>query len=171
MIAMIQMYHNNPPTRYVSETGNVDLWCTELWGYQIEEAVLIAGGDEAVEQTFASMIDASLKEVQAAHPGYELPLGVTLGAAVYLLRGDRAQFRALAGKWATELIETMKSEHGISGDDSYFDYFPDYCEGLYQLCQQIDYPEPWNESKQTLEAPGAPYAPGDPPEDLLPGRL
>jgi hypothetical protein len=180
---VIQMYHNNPPTRPISESGEKGtVWCSELWDHEAEEAARWAAGwdgsigpkmlDEAqpvVDAVYQRMVVDDLKR-EGLDVLEMFPYGNDTGAAVFVLRGNRDTLVALAEQWSTELVAEMNG--GIGGDDSYFDYFPDYCDGLHQLCKQINYPDAWNTAKELLEAPGAPYDPdNDISEDNMPSRL
>jgi hypothetical protein len=58
---------------------------------------------------------------------------------VYRITGEDAQLVAFAESWAQEAIYECD---GVSGDDSYYDYYPDYLHGLAQLCDQIGHLDP-----------------------------
>lgn len=178
---VIQMYHDSPPK-------HKDVWMRAAWNYDIrssaELSAAIALGLEnpqsmttqedarvvaAVEKTFELMV---LKDIRRHHKpdDYELLEGNDLGYGVYVLTGKAEAFVALADHWSRECI---KDNGNIGGDDSYFDYFPDFCEGLWQLCKQINYPDAWNKAKAELEKEGGSYDqkreyPDDP---SLPDRL
>jgi hypothetical protein len=162
---VIQMYHNNPPVPEASETGDRgSVWMRVVWDHNCESAAEYAAGqknkeddESGVGRAYRIMVtDWLYREMNS----YQLPMGKETGASVFHLTGQEPTLRNLARTWSNELLAEAESEHGIGGDDSYFDYFPDYVEGLHQLCSQVDgAKEIYNHAHQQLTKAGAPYDP------------
>jgi hypothetical protein len=162
----IQMYHNNPPTRTISETGSKDIWCRTMWDYNCQQAAEIAApGDEArVQEAFRQLVLADLPE------GFKLPFGDDTGCNVFHLLGSDQEFASLVDTWAKEIQGDVAN---VGGDDSHYDYFPDYVAGLHQLCQQLGTDEAKIAYNETLDVVQNSEAYRDDPEteDLFDGRL
>jgi hypothetical protein len=167
---VIQMYHNHPPVAAISEVGDKQIvWMRVAWDNNCEEAAQIAGSDLGVAEAYEKMVTQWLK---AEFDGYVLPLGPEAGASVFHLLGTDTDMQKLADNWRAGIEQWAESGY-VSGDDTYFDYFPDYVHGLEQLCKQINYPEAFNQAHRFITQPGAPYAEGTigADEDVLPSPL
>jgi hypothetical protein len=169
---VIQMYHNHPPTPAISEQGNpkTQPWMRVVWDGNCEEAAQLASGLDSssengpgVTRAYNQMV---IQWLEKDFPGHELPFGKEHGAAVFHLLGTMDQMTSLANRWAAIAIEDAMY---VSGDDSYYDYYPDYLNGLHQLCEQIGWHRPYNEVRKHVKAEGAPYE--DDEEDLIPDAL
>lgn len=179
---VLQMYHNHPPNLHISEAGEQGVvWMRTAWDNNCEEAACLAVGgsidaysekdkafvEEGVARAYKGMV---IKWLEHELPGFNLPFGMEPGAAVFHLLGNDEKMKKLADHWAEMAIGDGGN---VGGDDSYFDYYPDYLEGLHQLCQQIDYPDAYNRVHREMTKPGAPYGNGTlgDDEDVLPSQL
>jgi hypothetical protein len=166
---VIQMYHNTPPTRPISEVAQGSPWMRVVWDSNAEEAAQIAGSDPGVARAYHHMV---IQWLEGDFPSHDLPYGMEPGAAIFHLLGRDEQMKELADLWRG-MIE-MEAENGqVTGDDTYFDYFPDFMNGLRQLCEQIDYPAAYNSAQRFVTAKGAPYDPEHPAfeDELIPPQL
>jgi hypothetical protein len=168
----IQMCHNNPPTAITSEIGDHAVWCLQLWDHwnasvAISHACFDGDFDKAekaIEKAYNSILDGYEKSTD--------PLTLSEGRQYYLdvfiLRSDTDTMKALANKWADYAIQELP---GVGGDDSHYDYFPDFVSGLHQLCSQIQFPDPYNRFHDALNLIPSGYTDDPETPDLFPGRL
>lgn len=167
---VIQMYHNHPPISTISEVGQKQIaWMRVVWDTGCEEAANIAGSDQGVAEAYQRMV---MKFMDFEFDGYKLPFGPEAGAAVFHILGSDVQMTQLAVIWRAEIERWAESGY-VSGDDTYFDYFPDFVEGLRQLCEQTGLPHVYNEARQFITKDGAPYANGTigDNENVIPAEL
>lgn len=169
---VIQMYHNHPPTPEISEIGNPkgQPWMRVAWDSNSEEAAQLGSGLEVGDDTGPGVARAYhhmvMKWLEKDFPGHDLPYGMEPGAALFHLLGNDEQMISLANRWAAIAIEDSVS---VSGDDTYYDYYPDFLMGLRQLCEQIQYHMPYNEVRKHVTEAGAPYE--DDTEETIPPVL
>lgn len=154
----IAMYHNSPPALPTSEQGGEpnQPWCHLGWHSETALACLGGAFDEA------PMWEVYERHLANATP-HALPHDSDPGMDVWWIMGKPEQLRALADHWADIAVADAET---VGGDDTYYDYYPDYLNGLWQLCVAINYPDPINRAKGA--AFNGPYA-GDPEAvDLMP---
>ena len=176
----IQMCHNAPPTARMSEIGDHSVWTLHLWDYHnasqaISYAFLDEGSDftRATDKATNALVDKAYKGIIESYRKSTDPLilseGEDSGLDVFILRADTDNLRMLADRWADDAIKDLPN---VGGDDTYFDYYPDYLSGLHQLCSQLGYPEPYNRFHDALVADDK--YPNDPEEEginLFPPRI
>lgn len=166
----IQMYHNNPPVREIGETNNDPVWCRQAWDeFRASEVLSHACFDAPVRygtedsdkldsliaKAFKGIIEADKHSADVNnHQPMHLTHGEDSGYDIYVLMGTEEQLKALADNWAEAIITDAPS---VGGDDSYFDYFPDYVDGLRQLCSQSGYHAPYNRAIEALVAETSAY--------------
>jgi hypothetical protein len=162
-VAYLQMHHNVPPARMIGESGTQEIWCRTMWDYNTSRAAEIVsnGNEEAVLKAYRQMVSQDLPK------GFGLPFGEDVMASVFHLLGRDEQFAGLVDTWAKEI--QAEARQGVGGDDSHFDYFPDYVEGLHQLCSQIGSTEAKIAYNETLQVVLRSESYRDETEDLFDG--
>ena len=56
-------------------------------------------------------------------------------AYVWRIGGTKRNLENWAKQFANDVIEHMKT---VGGDDSYYDYFPNYVDMFYAVCRELD---------------------------------
>jgi hypothetical protein len=168
----IQMCHNNPPTSLVSEIGDYTVWCLQLWDHY-RASVAIAEGcfdgdwdkaEPAVERAYNRIVDGEMK----SHEPLTLSEGRDYNLDIFILRAPTTELKAFAQHWANTAIEYLPN---VGGDDTHYDYYPDFISGLHQLCSQLNYPEPYNHFHDALWATGSPYLDDPEAPDMFSAKL
>lgn len=140
---LIGMYHNAPPLPMGGDahSGKLEdmpkVWCNLIWDtFMITEALEEALGkkaDKAIDKHFASILAGQHYPKDNADP---VSWGdVCRDHDVYRLMGTVGEMTKLARRWA---LDIKHSAEDVGGDDSYFDYFPDYVGGFLSLCKALD---------------------------------
>lgn len=134
---LISMHHNNPPCRFVSEMGEKDIvWCLWVWdgtfacdvlAQQVPTNVELS---EALDRIYYKYVTHTPSKTATTLLPYDHG---EVFANVFRIMGTMDALTTLARIWAKEIISSP-----ISGDDTYYDYLPDYTCGLWQLCKAID---------------------------------
>ena len=137
---LICMMHNDPPLQAPSSCGESDLvQMLQDWDeFVYSELVTAAFPDLApseVEKALDRAWDVQCKSWDM-HDGAIRPSeSWAREASVFYLMGTKGQFILLARRWADSIKWEFERLGG--GDDSTYDYFPDYIDGFHQLCQAI----------------------------------
>jgi hypothetical protein len=168
----IQMCHNLPPTSLVSEMGDNSVWCLQLWDHYhasiaIAEACFDGNWEKAepaIERAYNRIVDGEMK----SDDPLTLSEGRDYNLDIFILHSSDEELRAFADKWADIAIKDLPN---VGGDDTHYDYYPDYISGLHQLCSQIQYPDPYNRFHDALWATGSPYLDDPETPDMFAGRL
>jgi hypothetical protein len=168
----IQMCHNNPPTAITSEIGDHAVWCLQLWD-NWNASVAIAegcfkGNHNKAEKAVIRAYDRILNGYEKSTDLLTLSEGRQHDLDIFILRADDDAMKALANKWADDAIKELPD---VGGDDSHYDYFPDFVNGLHQLCSQIQFPDPYNRFHDALYSTPSGYTDDPETPDLFPGRL
>jgi len=140
----IQMHHNQPPMYGGGEMGHDDrfsLWFYPAWdSFMVAEALTAVGlkdehggpDEDAMMTAFHARTDKS--------SGHAPPREDDPAADVFWIMGSEVEMKRLANYWGGIAIADV--DH-VGGDDSYYDYYPDYLDGLWQLCRALDFPDPY----------------------------
>jgi hypothetical protein len=170
----VQMYHNWPPQPHIGETGpGRNVWMMQAWNtHMVASAFEASGcgavhpGDHAVDPQDTVPYVKAYHAATASNTGHAPPMEDTPDMDVFWLMGSEKDLRELADWWSAVAIADAAT---VSGDDSYFDYYPDYLSGLHQLCVALDYPDAIN--KAVNAALEGSYANDEEAADLLPSLL
>jgi hypothetical protein len=140
----IQMYHNHPPLWGDTEQGqdhNFSLWFHTAWdSFMVAEALCANDLTDGHGQPDDEAMRKAWDQAVGPMTGHAPPQEVETGLDVFWLMGSEVEMKRLANHWADSAIQDCQY---VGGDDSYYDYYPDYLAGLWQLCRALDYPDPY----------------------------
>ena len=133
------MYHNDPPLRFPSECGDADVaWMRQEWDeYEYSELIRKAFPkltDKQITNALSRAWQAQCDSWDRHDDGIRPTQDWAGEASVFLFMGNEFQLNDLAKRWAASITSEFAS---LGGDDSTYDYFPDYVDGFQQLCQAI----------------------------------
>jgi hypothetical protein len=163
----IQMYHNHPPTWGDTEQGqdrNYSLWFMTAWdSFMVAEALTAVGLCDEHHQPDEEAMRKAWEARTGRSSGHAPPREEDTGLDVYWLMGSEVELKRFANHWASQAINDCQY---VGGDDTYYDYYPDYLAGLWQLCHALDFPQPYKDA--AANAWSTRYE-GDPEaQDLIP---
>ena len=146
---VITMYHNAPPVvEASSECSDGDIvWMRQDWDEFKFSQLISHAFPKLTEKQIANALSRAW-QTQCAdwdrHDGGIRPTQDWASEAnVFTLMGNTSQFHELAKRWASSIADEFAN---LGGDDSTYDYFPDYVDGFQQLCQAIDAGELYKET-------------------------
>lgn len=170
MKVSIQMYHNDPPIPRTYECSRYNVWMHVAWrsheAYEILEIALPGLNDDEVDELHRRVFQERVKDLCEGESEFPRPTyeddEVGFDMDWFVLMGTRQELMAAVLGWAAD-AQGFARRGNVSGDDTYYDYFPDYIDGLRQLCVSIDHPDPHDNLVRWLTTEG-PYkdANGDP---------
>ncbi|KKK62814.1 hypothetical protein LCGC14_3000580 [marine sediment metagenome] len=137
---LISMMHNDPPLQVPSNCGKGDLvWMRQDWDEFAYSQLITAAFPDLTSPEVEKALDRAWNvqcEYWDRHDDAIRPSeSWAREADVFYLSGTSDEFLAFARRWA----DSIKWEFdNLGGDDSTYDYFPDYVDGFRQLCQALD---------------------------------
>ena len=145
---LITMCHNDPPLRFPSECGAADVaWMRQDWdAYEYRELIQHAFPkltEKQVGNALSRAWQAQCDYWDRYDDGIRPTQDWATQANVFFLMGNTFQLNDLAKRWASSIADEFAN---LGGDDSTYDYFPDYVDGFQQLCQAIDAGELYKET-------------------------
>jgi hypothetical protein len=163
----VQMYHNHPPCGHTSEQGHdpaFSLWMHHGWNpFMVTEAFVASGLVTYDSPALSQAIDKAYKAATASTTGHQPPREDDNNMDVFWLMGSVVELKRFANHWSKLAIDDAAY---IGGDDSYYDYYPDFLAGLWQLCRALDYPDPYKDAAANAWATR--YDGDDEAQDLIP---
>ena len=116
------------------------------------------------EQTFAIMhkhlFDASVPECnRLALPHNMIDLTPDwVYIDIYEIIGSIDNLKSFANVFANDVILQSNS---VGGDNSYYDYFPNYCKMFYAVCHELNLKQLYIDTYNALHTDNSPYADDD----------
>jgi hypothetical protein len=142
-----------------------EISCAIVWNnYPITSAF-----EDALKKTMLTddMVEAVKQEaVKSAMMGYKFTLreNPAIGMDAYVVSGSVRD----VCKYVTEWVASVRDDGtNVSGDDSYFDYYPDAVYVAGQLCVALNLKEVYEDLYNTLRAEGGKYGPDEIEADSL----